>query len=189
DQDAAHGLSSRSEEVPAAVPRPFGVAHDEPEVGLVDQRGGLERLARLLLGQPGGCQLPQFVVHEWQQFGRGVRVAGRGRVKELGDVGHAAEGNRRRGGGQGPLAGSGPRESTTARDAQPERATPAVEGKCGNYSYKVINEEFFFLFSDIGFPHPTFRFTVFRLYTSEDGVNYNRWKTYSGTQRDASPPS
>ena len=73
-------------------PRPFqsrpGSAADQPEVRLVDEGGGLERLARLLPGQPGGGQLAQLVVDEGQQVGRGLRVAGRGGIEELGDVGH-----------------------------------------------------------------------------------------------------
>ena len=76
-------------------PRPFqcwaGVGADEPEVRLVDQGGGLEGLARLLGGQPGGGELAQLVVDEREQVGGGLRVAGRGGVEEAGDVGHAAE--------------------------------------------------------------------------------------------------
>ena len=76
-------------------PRPFQscgwLAADQPEVGLVDQGGRLERLAGLLRGQPGGGELAQLVVDERQQLGRGLRVAGRGRVEQAGDVGHAGE--------------------------------------------------------------------------------------------------
>ena len=37
----------------------------------MDQGGGLERLAGLLVGQPRGGELPQLVVDERQQLGRG----------------------------------------------------------------------------------------------------------------------
>ena len=42
DEDSANGLGSGSEEVPPAVPVLRLFAADEPEVGLVDEGGGLE---------------------------------------------------------------------------------------------------------------------------------------------------
>ena len=42
------------------------------QVGLVDQRRGLERLPRLLPGQPLGGQLAEFLVDQRQQFLRGA---------------------------------------------------------------------------------------------------------------------
>ena len=39
---------------------------DQPQVGLVDQGGRLERLPGRLAGQPGGGELPQLVVDEGQ---------------------------------------------------------------------------------------------------------------------------
>src|SRR5262249_16125098 len=75
DEDAAHGLGRGGEEVAAAVPlRRVGRA-DQAEVGLVDQGGGLEGLAGLLLRQLGPRQLPQFVVDEGQQLVGGLRVS------------------------------------------------------------------------------------------------------------------
>jgi hypothetical protein len=51
DEDAAHGLGRRGEEVAAAVP-PLGVVRTyQAEVGLMHQRRGLERLAGRLAGQ------------------------------------------------------------------------------------------------------------------------------------------
>ena len=41
---------------------------DQPEVRLVDQGGGLERLAGLLLGQPLGGQLAQLVIDQRQEL-------------------------------------------------------------------------------------------------------------------------
>ena len=56
-------------------PRPFHgwarVGADQPEVRLVDEGGGLERLARLLRGQPRGRELAQLVVDEREEVGRG----------------------------------------------------------------------------------------------------------------------
>ena len=69
-------------------------AADQPQVRLVDQGGGLEGVARLLGGQARGGELAQLVVDEREQFGGGLRVAGRGGVEDLRDVGHVPERNR-----------------------------------------------------------------------------------------------
>ena len=57
------------------VPGLFRGPTDESQVGLVDQRRGLERLAWLLLRHPLGRQLAQLVVNQRQQFGGGPGVA------------------------------------------------------------------------------------------------------------------
>src|SRR5262249_58838879 len=54
NQDAAHGLGSRGEEVAAAVPVVATGVADKAEVGLVDQGGGLEGLPRRLVSQAVG---------------------------------------------------------------------------------------------------------------------------------------
>ena len=41
----------------------------------MDQRRGIQRLARLLVRQPRRRQLPQFVIHQRQQFIGGTGVA------------------------------------------------------------------------------------------------------------------
>ena len=79
NQDAAHGLGGRGEEVPAAVPVLWPGAGDQAEVGLVDQGGRLERVIRSLGCHPRGGEFAQFVVDERQEFGGGFGVAGRGR--------------------------------------------------------------------------------------------------------------
>jgi hypothetical protein len=81
DQDAAHGFGGGGEEVAPAVPPVRLPAADQSEVGLVDQGGRLQGLARLLFGHPGGRELSQLTVDEWQQLGRGRRVPARGRVQ------------------------------------------------------------------------------------------------------------
>ena len=75
DEDATHRLGRRGEEVAAAIP-PLGLlAIDEPEVGLVDQGGGLERLPRLLLGEPLLGEPPELAVDERQELLGRPRVA------------------------------------------------------------------------------------------------------------------
>ena len=56
----------------------------------MDQGGGLQRLVGGFGRHPCGGELPQLVVHERQQVGRGLAVAGRG-VEEAHHVGHSAD--------------------------------------------------------------------------------------------------
>src|SRR5262249_21954470 len=61
---------------------------DEPAVGLVDERGRLEGVARLLVGEAACGQPAQLVVHEREQVGGGLTVPGRGGIEQLGDRRH-----------------------------------------------------------------------------------------------------
>ena len=88
DQDAAHCLGGRCEEMFAAIPGPVLFPSHEPEVGLINQGGRLERLARLLLGQLSGSQLPQLVIDQRQQVLRGGRIACLTAGEDTGDFGH-----------------------------------------------------------------------------------------------------
>ena len=54
----------------------------------VDQGGGLERLARLLVGELLRRQLAQLLVHQRQELLGGVRVAVLDRIQHLGDRVH-----------------------------------------------------------------------------------------------------
>jgi hypothetical protein len=56
DQDAPHSLGGRSEEVAAVLPAGIPLSH-QPEVRLVNQGRGLERLTGLLLRHPLRRQL------------------------------------------------------------------------------------------------------------------------------------
>jgi hypothetical protein len=60
----------------------------QPQVRLVDEGRGLERLAGGFGLHPCGGELPQLVVHERQQVGRGPVVAGRGSIEEAAHIGH-----------------------------------------------------------------------------------------------------
>ena len=89
NQDAAHGLGGRSEEVPAAVEL---LVADEPEVRLVDERSGVEGVAGSFGGYARGGKRPERVVHERQEVvGRRPVVVGRGSIEDAGYIGHAAE--------------------------------------------------------------------------------------------------
>ena len=68
DQDPAHRLRGRREEVGAAVPLLLGTFADEPEIGLVHQVGRLEGLPRGLAGEPLAGQLSQFLVDQGKEL-------------------------------------------------------------------------------------------------------------------------
>ena len=71
----------------AAAPVAGLLSSNLPEISLVNQRGGLERLPWLLRGHPGDRELPQLAANERQQFGRSLRHPGRGGIEEVSDVG------------------------------------------------------------------------------------------------------
>ena len=61
---------------------------DQAEIGLVHQRRGVEGVARVLRRHPRGGELPQLLINEREEFGRGTAVArGRG-VEDPGHLGH-----------------------------------------------------------------------------------------------------
>jgi hypothetical protein len=75
DEDVPHGFGTGGVEVVSALPGALDRPADEAEVGLVDQGGGLERLARRLVGQAVGGELAQLVVDQRQELLRGRGVA------------------------------------------------------------------------------------------------------------------
>jgi len=76
-QDAPHGLGRCRKEVALVLPRLFTLTTDQPQIRFVYQRGRLQRLARLFLGQLGSRELPQLVIYQRQQLLRCRRIAGR----------------------------------------------------------------------------------------------------------------
>jgi hypothetical protein len=77
NEDPPHRLRRRPEEVPAAVPLlgRGGIHVHQPQVRLVYQGRGLERLPRLLVGDALGGQLAKFLVHQGEEVAGGGRVA------------------------------------------------------------------------------------------------------------------
>ena len=71
-----HRLRRSRKEVPPAVPLLNLLHIHQPQVRLVHQRRGLQRLARLLVGQLGGGQFAQLLVDQRQQLLRSGWVAG-----------------------------------------------------------------------------------------------------------------
>src|SRR5262249_39384881 len=75
DEDPPHRLGGSGEEVSAAVPVPPLALPHPPQVGFVDQGGGLQRLAPRFVGQALSSQLGQFVVDQRQQLLGGAGIA------------------------------------------------------------------------------------------------------------------
>jgi len=61
DQDPAHRFGGGGEKVPSTIEV---LVPDQPQVGLMDQRGGVEGISGLLRGHPRGGESSQLVVHE-----------------------------------------------------------------------------------------------------------------------------
>src|SRR5262249_28658241 len=91
DEDAAHGLGGRGEEVAPALPLRGVFGAPPPQVRLVYQRGRLQGLAEPLLGPLLGGALAQLVVDQRQQLLRGGGVA---LLDGRQDVRHLAHGQR-----------------------------------------------------------------------------------------------
>jgi hypothetical protein len=72
---------------PAAPPLRRGAA-GQAQVGLVDQRRGVERLAGLLPRQPLGRQPAQLVIHQRQQLAGGGRVTLLGGAQDPAGIAH-----------------------------------------------------------------------------------------------------
>jgi hypothetical protein len=105
-QDAAHGLGGRGEEVPAVGEPPLGFG-GQPQVGLVDERGGVQGVARSFVGHLGPGHPAQLVVNERPELSGGARVAPLDRAQEMGDFVHDMP----RAGRAGPSSHGGRRRS------------------------------------------------------------------------------
>src|SRR5262245_63077914 len=76
NQDSPHGLGGGAEEMAARVPRWRRFSADQPQIRLVDQCRGLERLAGFFVSEPGGGELAELVVDKRQKLVGGGGVAG-----------------------------------------------------------------------------------------------------------------
>ena len=75
DENPPHGLGRGGEEVAPAIPVLRLAAAEEPQVRLVDQGGGLERLAGPFATQLGRRDPAQLVVDQRQELLRRQRIA------------------------------------------------------------------------------------------------------------------
>jgi hypothetical protein len=86
DQQSAHRLRSRSEEVSPAVPMVVGLAIDEADIDFMNKSRGLKRLAGSFLSHLLRRQSPQLVIDQRQQILGGVWVAQFDRRQDLCDL-------------------------------------------------------------------------------------------------------
>ncbi len=82
---AAHRLGRGGEEMTAAVEL---LVANQPQVGFVNEGGGVERVVGTFRGHARRGELPQFVIDEGEQLGGGAAVAGRGGIEKAGQIGH-----------------------------------------------------------------------------------------------------
>ena len=80
DEDAPHRLGRRREEVPPPLEM---LIADQFQIGLVNQRRGIERVAVSLVRQLCRRELTHLPVDKRHQFGRGDPVAALGRFQKL----------------------------------------------------------------------------------------------------------
>ena len=74
DEDPPHRLGRRAKEMSAVLP-PLLARPSEPKPGLVNQGGGLERLAGVFMRQLARRKLAQLRVHQREQFAGGFGIA------------------------------------------------------------------------------------------------------------------
>ena len=99
-ENPSHGFCCCRKEMAAGIPMLRLLDIHEPDVCVVHQGRGLQRLPRSFLRQLGGGQLSELVIHQRQQLLRRRWIAGFDLRQNAGDVGH----------------GHGTREMDEARD-------------------------------------------------------------------------
>ncbi len=88
DEDPPHRLRGGGEKEPAILPA-AGALAQEPEIRLVDERRGLERLSGLLPSELQRRQLAQLVVNQRQQLTGCTRITVFNGAQDAGYVIHA----------------------------------------------------------------------------------------------------
>ncbi len=73
--------------------QPWGFGADQPQVGFVDQLGGLDGLPGCFVGQSPGGQTAQFVVNQRDQILGRFPLAPLNRLQDDGDVSHGCVGS------------------------------------------------------------------------------------------------
>jgi hypothetical protein len=87
DQDASHRLRSRRDEMAAVFPS-IRRALQQPQVGVMNERGRLQRMSRVLLRHLRSRDSLKLVIHQRQKLRGSVRIAVAHRLHQLRGLGH-----------------------------------------------------------------------------------------------------
>jgi hypothetical protein len=89
DEDAAHGFGGGGEKVAAVLPALWLFNVNQPQIGFVNERSGLQCVPGVFIGHARTGEPSQLVIDDWQQLGRGFRVAIANGHQYLCHIGHA----------------------------------------------------------------------------------------------------
>lgn len=89
NENAPHRFGRGGEEVGAVLEMSLAIRADEPQPGFVNERGGLQSLARGFAGHPVRGQSPQLIINQRQQLLRGLGIALPGGLKNARGFRHA----------------------------------------------------------------------------------------------------
>ncbi len=90
NEDSAHRLGGSGEEVRAILKLRFAVAANQSQPSFVNERGGLKRVARGLIGHSVRGQPSKIFVNQRQQFIGGFGIALYRALQDVRDVAHSA---------------------------------------------------------------------------------------------------
>src|SRR6266496_2879735 len=85
NHDAPHQLRGGRDKVGPALPDRFRII-DQPQVGFVENGGGLQGVAGALPAHVMMCESVQFGLHQWKQFLQRSLVSAAPVAKQLGDL-------------------------------------------------------------------------------------------------------
>src|SRR5260370_27708303 len=90
DQNPPHGLGGRAKEKRAVLPLRLRVAA-EPQPGFMDERGGLQCVARPFAGHQVGGETAEFAINQRQELFSGLRIALFNALEYASDAAHARQ--------------------------------------------------------------------------------------------------
>ena len=88
DQDTTHRFGGRRKKVRAIGERRIGIAARQTQPGLVNERGGLQRVAGSFIGHARASKLAEFVIDQGQEFARRISTPLLRTIKNEGNSAH-----------------------------------------------------------------------------------------------------
>ena len=108
DEHPSHRLGGSGKKVAPIGEYTASRGTNEPQIGLVNQGRGVQRVARCLIRDVTSRELAQLVVHDRQKLRRGLRIAIVDGVKNSSDLIHDVKDNWRGDGKEGSRPARGP---------------------------------------------------------------------------------